>query len=190
MIFKNYFLATKDFKNQIENLFMKDLASHRNSLGLSQRQYATQLGISQSLLALIENGRRSLPNEALLKMSLLLQNNKKKPKNNESKIQNIAKNEEFNTFKAKQLNKIKNRLRLAEIKLETEQVKLDKIRTALLSMEDSQASGMYEPDSIAYLEGAIALRKLHVSYMRLRKGILLIELNLEGLKAKKVHVSK
>ncbi len=169
---------------------MKDLATFRATLGLSQRQFAMQLGISQSLLAKIENGTRSLPDGALQKMTLQQQKNNQKTQIKRNTSLKILENDEYIVFKAKHLVKISNKLRLVEIKLETEQLKMNKLQNTLLNLIDSQANDTQEVDSIAYLESALAIRKLRISYSRLQKIILLIELNLESLKAQKVHLSK
>lgn len=50
---------------------LKSATSLRLKLGLSQQAFARQIGISKSLVSMVENGRRSLPTQALLKIAEL-----------------------------------------------------------------------------------------------------------------------
>ena len=163
---------------------MKPISIIRKELGMSQRLFASQLGISQSLLAKLETGYRAISTDLLGKIAKIEEQlSKNQLANSQSKENTIEVDTEFNSFVSKYLRRLSNNLRVCELQIEQENEKLQKLS---LILEHAWGSFINQTDieaSIAELENRLLLRKAKISFQKTRKKVFLLSSKIAGYKA-------
>lgn len=169
------------------------IAGVRLSMGLSQEIFAMELGISRSLLSKVENKKRHLPTDAILKLVALEVNitNSVRPVEN-NLLQEVLERPVFDKepfgIKSKVTEK-ETRLKIKKMqgRLDTMIACYDQLHQSLhrveMMLEDKMNSGRFMP-GVLEMHRYKLLRKLNkcdlVYQEILRNEIVLLEIGLEG----------